>query len=64
MSSAEKTFQAAFSAFNARQYDDAARLFRKFLKVHPSHVAALNLFTVVLMQMRRFAEAEESAPGR
>jgi protein O-GlcNAc transferase len=58
MSSAEKVFREAFSAFNIRKYDDAERLFRKFLKSQPSHIGALNLLTVVLIGMERFAEAE------
>jgi protein O-GlcNAc transferase len=58
MSSAEKTFQDAFGAFNLQKYEDADRLFRKFLKSHPSHVGALNLLTIVLIRMARFAEAE------
>jgi protein O-GlcNAc transferase len=58
MSSAEKTFQEAFGAFNLQKNGDAERLFRKFLKIHPSHVGALNLLTVVLLRMERFAEAE------
>jgi protein O-GlcNAc transferase len=58
MSSAEKIFQDAFGAFNLQKYEDADRLFRKFLKSHPSHVGALNLLTIVLIRMKRFAEAE------
>jgi protein O-GlcNAc transferase len=58
MSSAEKIFQDAFGAFNLQKYEDADRLFRKFLKSHPSHVGALNLLTIVLIRMERFAEAE------
>jgi protein O-GlcNAc transferase len=59
MSAAEKIFRDAFGAFNDRKYDDAERLFKKFLKSQPSHVGALNLLTVVLMGMERFAEAEQ-----
>ena len=58
MSSAEKTFQDALGAFKLQSYEDADRLFRKFLKSHPSHVGALNLLTIVLIRMQRFAEAE------
>jgi protein O-GlcNAc transferase len=58
MSSAEKTFQDALGAFNLQKYEDADRLFRKFLKSHPSHVGALNLLTIVLIRLERFAEAE------
>jgi protein O-GlcNAc transferase len=59
MSSPEKVFRDALGAFNIRKYDDAERLFKKFLKSQPRHVGALNLLTIVLMQMERFAEAEE-----
>jgi predicted O-linked N-acetylglucosamine transferase (SPINDLY family) len=58
MSSADKTFQEAFRAFNAQQHGEAERLFRKVLKGHPSHIGALNLLTIVLMKMQRFSEAE------
>jgi protein O-GlcNAc transferase len=59
MSSPEKVFRDALGAFNIRKYDDAERLFKKFLKSQPRHVGALNLLTIVLMTMQRFAEAEE-----
>jgi len=55
----ENIFQDALTALSERRILDAERLFREFLKVHPGHVAALNLLTVVLMSMERFAEAEE-----
>jgi protein O-GlcNAc transferase len=58
MSSAEKAFRDAYGAFNIQKYDDAERLFKKFLKSQPGHVGALNLLTIVLMRMGRFAEAE------
>ena len=58
MSSAEKTFQDALGAFNLQRYEDADRLFKKFLKSHPSHIGALNLLTIVLIRMERFVEAE------
>jgi protein O-GlcNAc transferase len=58
MSSAEKAFREAYGAFNIQKYDDAERLFKKFLKSQPGHVGALNLLTIVLMRMGRFAEAE------
>jgi protein O-GlcNAc transferase len=59
MSSPEKVFRDALGAFNILKYDDAERLFKKFLKSQPKHVGALNLLTIVLMRMQRFAEAEE-----
>ena len=58
MNAAEKRYQDALMALNERRFTDAERLFRRFLKDHPSHVGALNLLTIALMSMERFAEAE------
>ena len=58
MNASEKRYQDALLALNERRFADAERLFRRFLKDHPSHVGALNLLTIVLMSMERFAEAE------
>ena len=58
MNAAEKRYQEALLALNERCFADAERQFRRFLKDHPSHVGALNLLTIVLMSMERFAEAE------
>jgi predicted O-linked N-acetylglucosamine transferase (SPINDLY family) len=55
----DKLYQEAVAAFNNRELLDAVRLFKRVLAAHPKHVAALNLLTVVLMSMERFAEAEE-----
>jgi len=55
----EKVFRDAVTAFNARKFPDADRLFRIFLTSQPKHVGALNLLTVTLMSMERFAEAEQ-----
>ena len=59
MTRAEKTFQETLAALNQRRIHDAERLFRELVKAQPKHVAALNLLSVVLMSMERFAEAEE-----
>ncbi|MEJ2626740.1 MAG: tetratricopeptide repeat protein, partial [Pseudolabrys sp.] len=58
MNAAEKRYQEALAALNARRFADAETQFRRFLKDHPSHVGALNLLTITLMSMQRFAEAE------
>lgn len=55
----EQTFQAALTALNERRIYDAERLFREAIRDKPKNVAALNLLTVLLMSMERFAEAEE-----
>src|SRR5262245_48957917 len=55
----EQTFQAALTALNERRIYDAERLFRAVIQDKPKNVAALNLLTVLLMGMERFAEAEE-----
>ncbi len=58
MNAAEKRYQDALAALNQRRFADAEKLFRRFLKDHPSHVGALNLLTIALMSMERFADAE------
>jgi len=55
----EQVFQAGLAALNERKIHDAEHLFRSVLRDEPKHVAALNLLTVTLMSMERFAEAEE-----
>ncbi len=55
----ENTFRNALTALNQRQFLDAERLFKDVLKNVPEHVATLNLLTIVLMSMNRFAEAED-----
>jgi len=59
MSNLQKTFNEAISAFNNQKLQDAEKLFRKVLSEDRKHVAALNLLTVLLMSVGRFAEAEE-----
>jgi protein O-GlcNAc transferase len=53
-----RNFQSALAALQARKLGDAARLFESVLRVEPSHVGAVNLMGVVLMQLGRFTEAE------
>src|SRR5262245_3062035 len=55
----EQMFQAALTALNEHRIYDAERLFRAVIRDKPKNVAALNLLTVLLMSMERFAEAEE-----
>ena len=58
MNSADKLLEEGLTALSHRRWFDAERLFTSVLKVQPEHVGALNLLTVVLMNMERFAEAE------
>jgi tetratricopeptide (TPR) repeat protein len=58
MSAVDKSFHDAVAALKSGRAADAERLFRKVLDRKPSHVAALNLITVALMTLGRFAEAE------
>jgi protein O-GlcNAc transferase len=58
MSASDKTYRDALAALNGGNLPEAERHFRRFLKRVPGHVGALNLMTVVLMGMERFAEAE------
>ncbi|WBL75692.1 tetratricopeptide repeat protein [Bradyrhizobium xenonodulans] len=51
-------FNEALSALNARDLKKAEEGFRRVIKSEPSHVPALNLLTIVLMNTNRFAEAE------
>jgi predicted O-linked N-acetylglucosamine transferase (SPINDLY family) len=55
----EQIFQAALASLNQKKIGDAERLFRDLIKIQPKHVPGLNLLTVLLMSMERFAEAEE-----
>ena len=59
MNAEERILQDALAALSQQKISEAECLFRELLKIKPTHVAALNLLTVVLMSMERFAEAEE-----
>ena len=59
MNPSDKIFQEALAALNSRNISDAERLFKVVLKNQPTNVKAMNLLTVLLMSMERFAEAEE-----
>ena len=58
MSEITAIFDEALAALNGREITKAEEKFRQVLSLDPSHVAALNLLTVVLMSMGRFADAE------
>ncbi|MBR1166932.1 tetratricopeptide repeat protein [Bradyrhizobium liaoningense] len=51
-------FNEALAALNGRDLRKAEEGFRRVIKFEPSHVPALNLLTIVLMNTNRFAEAE------
>jgi predicted O-linked N-acetylglucosamine transferase (SPINDLY family) len=53
-----KNFNEALAALNRRDLKQAEEKFRKVLRSDRSHVPALNLLTVVLMNQGRFADAE------
>jgi protein O-GlcNAc transferase len=59
MTSPDELLKKALDAFNGRNIVEAERLFRALLSVHPDHVGGLNLLTVLLMSVERFAEAEQ-----
>ena len=59
MNAEEQILQDALAALSQQKISEAERLFRELIRIKPTHVAALNLLTVVLMSMERFAEAEE-----
>jgi tetratricopeptide (TPR) repeat protein len=53
-----EAFGRALGAFQAGQIEDAERYFKKTLRLQPRHVPALNLYSILLTQTRRFEEAE------
>jgi tetratricopeptide (TPR) repeat protein len=55
---ADQTFQDAVAGFRARKFADAERLCKTVLASRPRHIGALNLLTITLMSVQRFAEAE------
>lgn len=58
MISSDELLKRGLIAISHRKWFDAERLFTSVLKAQPKHVGALNLLSVVLMNMERFAEAE------
>jgi protein O-GlcNAc transferase len=57
----DETLRRAFSAMQAGDVNGAVRLFKQVLQIQPAHVAALNLLTVLLMQLGKFDQAERYA---
>lgn len=55
-----RLFAKAVETFQHRRDDDAERDFKKILRKEPSHVGALSLYAVLLMQWGRLEEAESS----
>jgi len=58
MGPVDRDLQEAVQAFNRGRPLEAERLFQRVLKNQPKNVAALNLLTVVLMSVGRYAGAE------
>lgn len=58
MKNPAQIFNVALAALNKGDLPAAEDGFRKVLKTDKAHVPALNLMTIVLMSLRRFAEAE------
>jgi protein O-GlcNAc transferase len=58
MSSPDELLKEGLTALTRQRWSDAERLFTSVLKERPNHIGALNLLTVVLMNMERFEEAE------
>jgi predicted O-linked N-acetylglucosamine transferase (SPINDLY family) len=58
MDRATHTFNEALAALNRRDLRQAQEKFRQVLALNGAHVPALNLLTITLMGLRRFAEAE------
>lgn len=56
--SADETFRRALSAMQAGDAAAAERLFRRVLQSKPRHTGALNLLSILLAGLGRFAEAE------
>jgi protein O-GlcNAc transferase len=54
-----ETFRQAIASLQARKLKDAERLFKILLAEEPRHVAGLNLFGILLIQLGRFKEAEQ-----
>lgn len=58
MNAAETQYRDALAALQQGRFADAERQFRRFLTGHPDHVGALNLLTIALLNLQRFADAE------
>jgi predicted O-linked N-acetylglucosamine transferase (SPINDLY family) len=58
MASAADLFQGAVVAFQQGRLDVAERDFRKLLRKEPNNLAGLNILAIVLVALKRHAEAE------
>jgi tetratricopeptide (TPR) repeat protein len=58
-SPADEAFTRALAALQTSQVDDAERFFKKALRLQPRHVPALNVYSILLTQGRRYEEAEQ-----
>ncbi|WPO41861.1 tetratricopeptide repeat protein [Tardiphaga sp. 42S5] len=58
MASPAELFQNAFAAFQQGHLQEAERGFSKFLRKNPKHFPALNILAIVLVALKRHAEAE------
>lgn len=58
MASPAELFQSAFVAFQQGRLTDAERGFSKFLRKDPKNFQALNILAIVLVALKRHAEAE------
>jgi predicted O-linked N-acetylglucosamine transferase (SPINDLY family) len=58
MASPAELFQSAFTAFQQGRLQEAERGFSKFLRKEPKHFPALNILAIVLVALKRHAEAE------
>jgi protein O-GlcNAc transferase len=59
MNNDEALFQHAILSLNNGNFVEAEKSFRGILEHQPEHIGALNLLTIVLMALGRYAEAEE-----
>ena len=61
MEDPQNSFENALAALNSGDLAKAEALFRGALNANPQHIGALNLLTIVLMQMgRRYATLEKA----
>jgi protein O-GlcNAc transferase len=56
--SVDFNFAQAIAAFQNNKLPDAERHFKEVLRQEPMHIAALNLLSVLLTRLKRYAEAE------
>ncbi|MDB5566505.1 MAG: hypothetical protein JWP84_3071 [Tardiphaga sp.] len=56
--SGDTHFREAIGLLQAGRLEDAERRFKKVLRQQPKNIAALNLLSVVLSQLKRYAEVE------